>query len=171
MPVRILKIDAAATITRPNDTTTYASADLVANSTTAGSVTPFSFTIPASILPFVWRINGGLMTATATSAPLANSTFRVHLFTTSPTVANGDNAAFSTTASYSSWIGALDTTHTALGSGGTRGILGPVTAGVYPLVPAETATLYGLIEARAAYVPVAQTVFALTIDAFYGFGW
>jgi hypothetical protein len=170
MYMSVTSFAAAASITRPNDTTTYASADLVANNTTAGSVTPFSFTLPSGILGRPHLLKTGLMTITGTSVPIANTSFRLHLFTTSPTVANGDNAAFSTTAAYSSWIGALDTTHTALGSAGTRGIFGPVTAGVFPIIPAGTTTLYGLLEARAAYVPVAQSVFAITqLDAYYGF--
>ena len=37
-----------ATLTRPADTTAYASGDLVANSTTAGSVTPLTFNAGAS---------------------------------------------------------------------------------------------------------------------------
>jgi len=81
-----------ATFTRPADTTAYASADLVANSTTAGSVTPMSFA--------VGRPNAGgqirrvRIVKSGTSA--ANATFRLHLYSASPTVANGDNGAFST---------------------------------------------------------------------------
>lgn len=168
MNFHIAQMAAAASITRPNDTTAYADLDLVANSTTAGSVTPFSFTVPSHMTMLPFRLQTGFMTAAITSAPLANASFRVHFYTTSPTVANGDNAALSTTAAYSSWIGFLDTTHRALGSAGTRGLLVPASTHGFPIVPAGTATLYALIEAKAAYTPVAQTVFSLTVDGYYG---
>jgi hypothetical protein len=47
----------SATFTRPSDTTAYASGDLVANSTTAGSVTPLTLTLanPAQVQTNVVR--------------------------------------------------------------------------------------------------------------------
>src|SRR3990167_2992553 len=78
----------SASFTRPADTTAYTSGDLIANNTTAGSVTPLSFPIPNGRGCFIWRAKILKSGATAT-----NASFRLHLFKNSPTVTGGDNAA------------------------------------------------------------------------------
>jgi hypothetical protein len=143
----------ASTMTRPADTTAYAQGDLVANSTTAGSVTPFSFVIP-------WKrscvIRGVSIKKSGTTA--TNATFKVHIFKDSPTVANGDNGAIST--SYSNKIGVIApgimTAHTD--SSSTTGYSGNF------YVDTDTdRTLYALLEADAAYTPASAETFIVTL--------
>lgn len=95
-----------ASFTRPADTNPYLAGELVANSTTAGSVTPLTFT--SSKLTsgrFIVRRARLYKSSTTTTAAI----FNLHLFSASPTVTGGDNATFgvSTSANYLGTI-ALD---------------------------------------------------------------
>jgi hypothetical protein len=142
----------SATVTRPADTTAYASGDLVANSTTAGSVTPLSFTdfARAGAGAKVRRVR-----IDASKADITNASFRVHLYTSSPTVANGDNGAISSTAS--GWVGSVDVTVGQLFSNGASGA-------ATTEINAKATTLYGLIEARGAYTPASGGTFTVTLE-------
>lgn len=153
-------IEATATFTRPNDTTSYVSGELIANSTTAGSVSPMAFRIPYGRGFRIWRAQILKSSTTVTAA-----SFRLHLYKDSPTVANGDNAAWSTTVS--GYQGAIDIDGTgaaftddakAAGVYVTNSVFAPM------FVVADTdMKLYGLIEARGSYAPAAQEVFTVTL--------
>src|ERR1041385_3572399 len=84
---------ASFSFTRPSDTTAYASGDVVANSTTAASVTPMSFPVPPTGVS-LQRVRVVLSDATPT-----NAKFKLNLYASSPTLttAHGDNAAWLTT--------------------------------------------------------------------------
>ncbi len=97
----------AASVTRPNDTTAYAVGDLVANSTTAGSVVPLSFPLGNSYGIGQFRINRARLAKSGTG--VTNATFRVHLYAASPSPANGDNGAWSTDQA-GKWLGNIDVT-------------------------------------------------------------
>ena len=70
----------SASFTRPNDTTAYASGDLVANSTTAGSVVPLQIDLGnvAAVGHGITRITRARLTKSGTSPTNAN--FRIHLY-------------------------------------------------------------------------------------------
>jgi hypothetical protein len=144
----------AATFTRPNDTTAYASGDLVANSTTAGSVTPLAFTLPSRRA----KVYGVKITKSA--AAVTNAKFKLHIYKSSPTPANGDNGAWSTTSS--GWVGSIDVdmsvntftdTNTASSTNSTTA----------PIVFTATGTVYGLLTATAAYTPAAQETISVSL--------
>lgn len=143
----------SATVTRPADTTAYASGDLVANSTTAGSVTPLSFDnfARAGAHSKIRRVR-----IDASKADVTNASFRVHFYGSSPTVANGDNGAISST--QSGWLGSVDVTVGQLFSDGASGA---ATAEIN----AKATTIYALIEARAAYTPASAGTFTVTVEA------
>jgi len=152
----------AAAFTRPADTTAYASNDLVANSTTAGSVTPLVFDAPdgTSWSQFVAaRIEMSDKTTT-------NAAFDLHLFEISPTVANGDNGAFSIAAAGAAvgWLGKVSVTVNGL-AGATTGKTGIAAATAIP--GSAKARIYGLLVATAAYTPASAEVFTVTL---YNFG-
>lgn len=152
MSLRVSSVS-APTFTRPNDTTAYTAADLVANNTTAGSVTPLLFTIPnrSSCIIRGVRI---VKSTTATT----NATFTLHLYETSPTVANGDNGALST--SNVGKIGSVAcSTMTAYSANGA------FTVNSSPTLYVDTTDqkIYGLLEAAAAYTPGAQETFTVTL--------
>jgi len=146
----------SASFTRPADTTAYASGDLVANSTTAGSVAAVSFSdsdsgagVPGGITIKRVRLSKSGTTAT-------NGQFRVHFYSTSPVAANGDNAAWSTSGA-AGYLGSIDVTVIAFTDGCTGG--GAATAGAE--INARGSSLYALLEARAAYTPASEEAFTV----------
>lgn len=144
--------------TRPNDTTAYADNDLVANSTTAGSVVPLTFGVGRGGIKIV-----GARIQKSDETDVANATFTLHLFGSSPTVANGDNGAISHSLSdkfgsisFATMAAATDEGY-ALANGGESilpdGLYWYTTSG----------NIYGLIQVEAAYSPAANEVFAVTL--------
>jgi hypothetical protein len=93
----------SANFTRPANTTDYASGQLIANSVTAGSVNPLALAVARAndktgmIRRLRLKVN---------DAAWLNATIRVHLYRDSPTCANGDGRAWSTTES--NYIGYSD---------------------------------------------------------------
>jgi hypothetical protein len=149
-----------ATFTRPADTTAYTTGDLVANSTTAGSVVPMSFFVPGANGFKLWRVS-----VSANSATDTNAKFRLHLYSSATiTAANGDNGAWSTTSS--GYLGFVDVD--ASGEAFTDNLTGwgtyLVSSVNVPLLFALTShKVYGLLSATAAYTPTSAEVFTVTL--------
>jgi len=155
----------SATFTRPADTTAYTSGDLVANSTTAGSVVPLSWSVA--------QISGGTFTVRRarvkkTGTGVTNAAFRVHLYLTDPSlttgIANGDNGAWATK-HFDQWIGSLDVAVDKAFTDGAAGVGIPTTGTDINSVLATGQTLYGLLEARGAYTPASAEVFTVELEA------
>ena len=153
----------SANFSRPADTTAYASADLVANSTVAGSVTPMSWTAPR------YATGSGqirLARLKKSAVSVTNAVFRLHLYTASPTIANGDNAAWSTT--HSGYLGSFEFDLT----GGTGRVFTDASYAIgTPSVGSEVgfdlasgSTVYGLLEARGAYTPASAETFTVDLQ-------
>lgn len=151
----------SASFTRPADTTSYSVGDLVANSTTAGSVAPMS-----------WKVNAGPFTIKrarilASTTTVSNFNMRLHLYSASPVAANGDNAAYSTTlaANYLGYI-SCDGSATPGGKFSDGAVaIGAAAAGAEINVKVSpNGTIYGLLEALAAYGPGSAEVFTVTLD-------
>lgn len=148
------------TITRPNDTTAYASGDLVANNTTAGSVTPFSWNVGAFRGTKIWRVG-----IAKSSTSVTNAAYRVHIYNDSPTVANGDNGAWSSTRAR--YVGFVDVAAPAAAFSDAyyaNGIFvnNSLQAPLFAYLDLD-GYLYGLLEARGAYTPTAQETYAITL--------
>jgi len=153
----------SATFTRPNDTTAYASGDLVANSTTAGSVAAMTFAV-ARIAAGSVMLRRCRLQKSGTS--VTNASFRVHLFAAAPgTVTNGDNGAFSVSGA-ADYLGAFDVTVDRAFTDGALGFGNPVVGFEMGVKLASGTTIRGLIEARAAYTPAANEVFTVAFDAY-----
>jgi hypothetical protein len=155
----------AYSFTRPSDTTAYASGDLIANSTTAGSVVPLSWAFPSNAPSLISAIRLTISTALVT-----NATFRLHLLNAIPTfTAAGDNSAFGTVVAtgYDKLIASYEGTLSMLTADGAAGLLVPVDGMVIPVLKKPTAAvstlLYGALEARAAYVPASASVWTATL--------
>lgn len=156
-----LKVGVSANFTRPANTTTYAALDLVANSTTAGSVTPMTFAAArANDVP--GQVVRGVLHKSTTQT--ASAIFRLHLFSASPSVSNGDNGAFSTTVA-TNYLGCLEGTCFLVSASGTTAILSPVYGSTIPFAPADgTQNIFGLLEVRGAYAPGSAEVFTITLE-------
>lgn len=156
-------INASATFTRPADTTAYASGDLVANSTTAGSVVPMTLTVARKTAGSVQVIRAKVR---KTTAGLTGAVFRVHLFSSSTiTATNGDNGAFLTSAS-ASYLGYVDVTMDEAFSDGAVGYANYTQPPTIKL--ASGTDIYALLEARGAYTPGNAEQFTLTLEAIQG---
>lgn len=154
----------SANFTRPNDTTPYTSGDLVANSVTAGSVTPMQVTLGTANGQTI-NLSGARLIKSNTSR--TNASFRAHFYTALPTPANGDNGAFSTDQA-ATYIGHIDLDLQAAGTGVafTDGVQGyGYVAPAYVMgLGASSVVVFALLEARAAYTPAAQEVFTLQLQ-------
>lgn len=157
---------AASLMTRPSDTTAYASGDLVANSTTAASVTPLSFTA-ARANDTTGVIRRAKIRKSGTS--VTNAQFRLHLYAADPSastgITNGDNGAWLT--KEASYLGAIDITVDRVFSDFSTGNGVPINGSEITFAPASgTQTVYGLLEARAAYTPGNAETFLVTLEVF-----
>lgn len=154
----ILAAPAPGGFTRPADTTAYAAGDLIANSTTAGSVVPLEIegvTVAgdggAGVISSVLVQKGGA----------AAALLRAHFFAAAPAVANGDNGALSVTPfDLADYVGFLDVSCSDPVAGGALGL----TQGQgLEYVLAEGDSLFVLLEALAAFTPVSEAVFNVAV--------
>lgn len=150
----------SASFTRPADTTAYASGDLIANSTTAGSVVPMQFTVAREAAgSFMIR----RVKIATTNASALNTQKRLHLYSAAPTPANGDNGAFSTSGR-STYLGAFDVTIDRAFTDGACGFGVPVTGSDIVVKLAAGQIIYGLLEARSAITPVSAGTITTTLE-------
>lgn len=151
-------VEVTDSFTRPADTTAYADNDIAANSTTAGSVEPLTFVLPKGPSGS-YRIRGARLSKSG--ATNTNANFTLILYTSSPTCANGDNGAFSTTLSGHFGTVVLDMTTLAFSddSGVQKDLADPAHV--------TTQTIYGLLKVEAAYTPANAEVFTCTLIAEY----
>jgi hypothetical protein len=147
----------AANFTRLNNTTVYAVGQLVANSTTAGSVVPLSFAI-ARATGAGGMIRRARIRKSGTS--VTNASFRLHLYSASPTPSNGDGGAWLTNQA-NNYVGSLDVT---LDKVFTDGAAGNGTPNTGSEVNFTADTYYGLLEARGAYTPAANEQFTVELE-------
>jgi hypothetical protein len=157
----------SASVTRPADTTAYAAGDLVANSTTAGSVVPLAFSSAVREEGSRFRIERIRLRTSSTS--LTNASFRVYIFRGSPTVSVGDNGALNASSvlaidDVQYLVGWADITLDRSATAGAAGRGVPSTGSGMTEAPATGTTLYGLIEATAAYTPTSAEVFTVTLE-------
>lgn len=162
-----VRIDAS--FTRPADTTAYAAGDLVANSTTAGSVVPLSFANAIRTAGDCVRIERVRVKKTSTT--LTNASFRVHLYEASPTPTVGDNGVFNTSGALASnnvlnYAGSFAVTMAWSGSDGAIGVGVPMTGPGATASPTSGTTLYALLEVTAAYTPASAETFTVTLEGY-----
>lgn len=151
-------ISAVYSFTRPADTTAYAAGDLVANSTTAGSVVAMSWVIRRDAQSY--NLAGIRLKKNGNTA--TNASFRLHFYTAVPTVANGDNGALAATQT-SNYVGNVSVTLIG-GNDGSSNVAMANPALPFIIVPASgVRTLYGLIEATAAYTPASAEIFSTQV--------
>lgn len=158
----------AASFNRPADTTAYAAGDLIANSTTAGSVLPLTFVASRANDKAAGILRGRL---TKSGVTVANAVFRAHFFKDSPTVTGGDNAALASNGALT-YLGSIDfdmsgasNEKSRLFSDGVKAIAIPNVGQTILFEPhAASQNIYALLEARAAYVPASGETFTLAIE-------
>jgi hypothetical protein len=151
---------AAASFTTPSGTTAYSAGQLIANSATAGSVTPLSFT--------VCRVNAGTfqidrIRAKTTDTGFAGQTLRIWLYKDAPTLTNGDHGTALSTES--NFLGETYVTLASHFSDYEKGIGVPVGG----LIKGDCATgsqvIYGLVVAGTAITPVGAKLVSVTVES------
>jgi hypothetical protein len=147
--------------TRPGNTTAYAIGQLVANAVTAGAVVPMSFTVGGNSMPGQFRLSRIRMFKSGSSS--TNAQFRLHLYAASPIPANGDGGTWSTNQA-AAYLGSIDVPGMKAFTDGCADV-GDDAAGSehWIRLPAGT-TFFGLLEARATYVPLANEQFTVTLE-------
>jgi hypothetical protein len=150
-----------AGFSRPNNATAYAAGQLVANATSAGAVLPLQFPIGGNSMPGTTRIVRARLAKGGTG--VSNASFRVHLYETAPTPANGDGGAWSTDQS-AHWLGNIDIGSMLAFTDGAAGT-GSAPAGSELLLRLGAGkTVYALLAALGAYTPAANEAFTLTLE-------
>lgn len=156
-------ITPSVSFTRPSDTITYTIGDGVLNSTTTASALAMPFTL-SGISGQGTYVRRALIKKTTTGVVAPN--FRLHLFTSQPLLASGDNTPLSITTS-TGYFCSIDvnmfTTTPFLD--GNYGIGAPNSGSECAVLP-PTTLIYGVMEARGAYVPGSAEVFTVTLEAY-----
>lgn len=161
----------SASFTRPSDTTQYASGDLVANSTSAGSVLAMQFNIGAPTNDATVKFFIVAARLHATKATITAASFRLHLYTATPTfTSSGDNGVYGTVVATgnANWIASFDFVLEALHADGAAGVGTPTSGVITPQIltgrtPGSDSYLYGLLEARDTYTPSSAEVFTVRL--------
>lgn len=153
-----------ATFSRPADTTPYIAGDLVANSTTAGSVVAMAITV-GRVAGGTGMVRRARIKKSGTGVP--NASFRLHLYKTDPAlstgITNGDNGVWLT--KESTYLGAMDVTVDRVFSDAAKGIGVPVAGTEINFdCAAGSQTIYALMEARGAYTPVSGETFTVALE-------
>lgn len=152
-------ITASASFTRPADTTAYAANDLVANSTTAGSVSPMTFRFPTGY-GSNFHVEQAKVRKSGTTATNAN--FHIRLYSASPTVANGDNGAWSSDGA-ATYLGKLDPAIMEAFTDGSANVSAFAAASDLHFNAPTDGVIYGLLVADAAYTPASAEVFTVEL--------
>jgi hypothetical protein len=139
---------ASANFTTPASNAAYSVGDLVANSATAGLVTPLVFAIARAsdksvVIPRV-RVK-------TTDAAFAAATVRLHIFENSPTLTVGDNGVFAGGCTESKYLGFCDIILDRHFSDCEKGFGIPSVGSCFVGLPdTGTQQVYGLLETRTA---------------------
>lgn len=95
----------STTLTRPADSTGYTAGDLVANNTTAGSVTVPTVTV-ARVAGGSGMIRSAILKTNHTTG-LDAINFTVDIWSAAPTFTNGDNGVYAVATNGDKWLGSL----------------------------------------------------------------
>jgi hypothetical protein len=162
--VSLYTVTPSGAMTRPNDTVAYAQGDLIASSTTAGSIVVPSVQAARPPLSSGSIIRARLFTAVASGWDAA--AFTVRLWRSAPTYVNGDNGTYAVATGASGFLGALAITLTQ-GGDGAFGAGAPTigNAIVFELPQGQQKIYWDLqYTGAAALTPAASQQFTLTLE-------
>lgn len=155
---------AKSSFTRPSNTTAYAIGDLIANSTTAGSVTRMSWTGATKTGSGGSGIISGVVVSKTGSV---GCTIRIHFLKTDHAVTNGDNGALVLTSlDIDNYIGYMDVSFngnalTAIGSSAAEVVEFSDKRLDYTLSSGDT--IYAVMQAVSAFTPANAGVFSCAL--------
>lgn len=145
-----------STLTRPTNATAYAGGQLIASSTTAGSVVVPSFTAPrGSGLGFI--IKGGRLLSNVTSG-WGSVTITIRLWAAAPTYVNGDGGAYLVATGSANFLASFSLASiTQCGDG--LCCLTPPAMQEYDLILASGTTVYWDMQVGSTVTPISGQTF------------
>jgi len=153
----------SASKTRPNDTNAYAALDVIAESTSAGTVWQFSNIAPSTGGEIV--ITAAALEIDVAAIPAGQGRFRLHLYSTSPTAIN-DNAAFNLIAAdRAKYLGYIEFPEMNDLGDTLYSSLEESYFGIRKQITAASGTLYGILQTMSAYTPTAQAVKSINLHS------
>ena len=148
---------AQSTLTRPANTTAYSSSQIIASSTTAGSVVVPRFTLPGG-KGFVPRLR---LTTSATTG--WGTTLTITLWRAAPTYTNGDGGTYAVATGAASRIGQFSCTLTQYGDGASGEC--SVTVGNFATTSLPSGTsVYWDLQTTASATPISGQTFTLSAE-------
>lgn len=150
-------VPASAQFTRPATTPTYASGQLIAN---AGTAVPMVFAVSrVADKGFMIR----RCRVKKTNLLLTGAVFRLHLYKQKPTPSNNDTGVWLT--DEKEYLGSFDITMDRVFTDFAKGFGIPSVGNEIAGTPdATTGNIYGLLEARGAYVGGNAEIFTITLE-------
>jgi hypothetical protein len=151
----------SSTLTRPSDTTAYAVGDLVASSTTAGSVS-----VPNVAAAAASAGSGSirrLRLYTNKTSGMDGISFVVELWTAAPTFSNGDNGAYAVATGAANFLGSFTPTLTQVADGAYGVALPDVGSGIDFKLASGTA-VYWTMKALTAFTPASAQTFTVVAE-------
>jgi hypothetical protein len=134
----------SSVLSRPANTTAYAANELVASSTSAGSVVTPSFAALAAAGGSGTLRRAKLLTNATTG--LNNVAFHIDLWSSAPTFTNGDGGAYAPASGSASWLGSMTVTGmTQLGDGAVGAAVSDVGSDI-SFVLASTPNIFWSLE-------------------------
>ncbi len=148
-----------ASIIRPNNTDTYNTADVVANSTTAAVILTFDGAA-------TFEAGGGMIQAATLISSLAPATkpeFDLFLFDTTVVMENDADAFAPSDAEMETCIGVIPFLAANFVVGNGNGLTQVRSVGLPYTCKANSTSIYGIVVARNAYVPGALEKFTFRL--------
>lgn len=149
-----------STLTRPANTTAYAVGNLIASSTTAGSVTVPSFTAAGA--------NGGgfhlsyLRLVTNATSGMGSASIQINLWDAAPTYTNGDGGAYAPATGAAHWLGSFTVVSMVQGGDGAWGGAVPDVGNQLDLnTGASSTVIYWDLTAGTVFTPASGQTFTL----------
>lgn len=151
----------SASFTTPAGTTAYSTGDLIANSATAGSVTPLDFAGACRVAGGTGLIRRARLKTPDTG--FASGSVILYLYKGSPTVTNGDNGAWLSTES--NYIGSIPITLDKHFSDAEKGIGVPASGSEINFDCGTGSTdIYGLEVAAGAITPQGAKLHTVVLE-------
>lgn len=155
----------SSTLTRPANTTAYAANDLVASSTTAGSIVVPSFTaVPVGGMSgYIERIR----LATNKTSGMASINFTVRLWSEAPTYTNGDNGAYAVATNEDALLGTFTTAGMLQGATGASVEDAPdIGTRVGFNLSSASRLIYWDLEIESTLTPASAQTFTITPEIY-----
>lgn len=163
-PVSGLVANPSSVLTRPADTTAYSIGDLVASSTTAGSVVVPSFT--ATLVSAGYAMMRRFRLYSNITTGLSAVSLTIEFWSAAPTFTNGDNGAYTVATGAAGHLGRADVAMTQVADG-AYGIGVPFVGGDMDIKLASGTTILWTVKTNTAFTPISGQTFTIVPEILY----